>query len=392
MLHRFADTLLRPGISLASTNSSRLERWLGAAAVQKLSDDMRGWYGPPIAVHGVPGSVFATGDGDFVGHCDAGEFGSHLDRAQDLLRRMGRKLKWRVSRGMKVHHGRLYAGFASLDDLISEATNAGKRYTFNYQKAGGTGVVGVTNSLYRLGNQPVAGAAPGNAPGGTAFTDASTGGHLFLNPTGGDTLHIVGGNGTASVAGNSLLLYDLLFGCNKAMNSTATEAVTGVPTRYQNQTGGTADYIGGNFLAVHVGGTALAATAHNWTVCTYTDQGGAASTLPSLTGNSGAIVDRLDHPIQQWFAPLESGDVGIKALTQMQCSAAVATGVIWFMIGHPIAFIQFPVANFITTKDYIQTAFNLVRIFDDAFLTLLEVIKPATGATTYNVQFDAVAG
>jgi hypothetical protein len=196
----------------------------------------------------------------------------------------------------------------------------------------------------------------------------------------------------SSVVGNTLLLYDRLFQVDKTMNSTATEAVTGVPTRYQSGTATAADYIGGNFLFVEVGGTALAATAHNWTVCTYTDQASAASTLPSLTGNSAAIVRRLDHPTSQWFAPLESGDVGVKALTQMQCSAAVATGVINFVIGHPIAWMPCPVVNLVCVADGINTSFNLVRIFDDAALTFLEVTKPATTATNYTGQFESVAG
>ena len=152
------------------------------------------------------------------------------------------------------------------------------------------------------------------------------------------------------------------------------------------------DYIGGNFLFVEVGGTALAATAHNWTVCTYLDQANAASTMPSLTGNSSAIVRRLDHPVGQWFAPLATGDVGIKALTQMQCSAAVLTGVINFVIGHPIAFMPCPAANLVCVTDGINTAFNLARVFDNAALAFLEITKPATTATNYTGSFTLVHG
>ena len=54
------------------------------------------------------------------------------------------------------------------------------------------------------------------------------------------------------------------------MNSTATEAVTGVPTRYQSTTASAEDYIPEITSASsswrH---RALAATAHNWTTCTY---------------------------------------------------------------------------------------------------------------------------
>jgi hypothetical protein len=188
------------------------------------------------------------------------------------------------------------------------------------------------------------------------------------------------------------MLYDRLFQVNKTMASTATEAVTGVPTRYQSTTPGAQDSAEGNFLFVEVGLTALAATAHNWTVCTYTDQGGSASTLPSLTGNSGAIVNRLDHPTQQWFAPLESGDRGIRTLTQMQCSASVATGEINFVIGHAIAITGHPLAALVSVLDGINSAFNLVRIFDDAALALLDFNKVNTTATTFNGIFRTVAG
>lgn len=392
VIHRFRETLARPKVDLRPTHSDRLVRWLGAAAVEKISADMRGWYGPPIAVQGVPGAVFATGGGDFIGHCDAGQFGSFYDRAEDTLLRMRRKLAWQVARGARVRHGTLYAGFASLSDLIAEASSAGKRYEYQFSKVGPTGVANVTSSLWRVGNQPAAGGAPGAAPGGTAFVDSTTGGHLFTNPANPDTQHIVQGMGIATLTG-SLLLFDQIFGVVKTINSTATEAVTGVPTRYQNQTGGTADYIGGNFLHILVGGTPLAATAHNWTACLYTNQAGtAAQALPSVTGNSAAIVDRLDQPTNQWYCPLATGDVGMKALTQMQCSALVATGVIWFMMGHPIAWMPFPLANIVIPMDYVQTAFNLTRIFDDACLVLLDVNKPAATASTYNAQFSAVAG
>lgn len=374
-------------MSLRPTHSARLERWLGADKVNHVSQAMIGWYGSPIALGGVPGKVFVTRDGDFIGEVRAGWEASWFDYASDWNRRFCRAV--RVATSSK--RARLNVGFSSLSDLIAEAT-AGKRREFIFQKAGATGVVNVTNSLWGLGAMPPAGANASAAPGGNIPTNATTGAFAFVNPTGGDTQHFVSGFPLASVVANTLLLYDRLFQVNKTMNSTATEAVTGVPTRYQSTTAGAEDYIGNNFLFVEVGGTALAATAHNWTVCTYLDQANAASTLPSLTGNSAAIVRRLDHPAGQWFAPLENGDVGIKALTQMQASAAVATGVINFVIGHPIAFMPCPVAGMVCVADGINTAFNLTRIFDDAALAFLEMQKPSTGATTYAGSFTTVAG
>jgi len=359
---------------LNPADSSKVERWLGAQKIKHLQDCMKGWYGRPICLLDVPGSLWITADGDFVGHVNGGYFASALDVFESKLRNL-----WNAAG--RPQYGHANAGFASISDALSRASQGySQRRVFN--KVGPTGVVGVTSSLWRVGPEPPVGATPGAAPGGTAFSSSSTGALAFANPASG-TNHLVGANVSASVINNSLLLYDMIFGVAKTMASTATEAVTGVPTRYQSTTNTDANYIGDNFGFIQVGGTALAATAHNWTVCTYADQANAASTLPSLTGNASAIVDRLDHPVQQWFAPLESGDVGIKAWTQMQCSASVATGVIWFMIGHPLGFMSFPVINSVLPFDWLTNQDQAPQVFNDACLALLEPLKPATTATTY---------
>lgn len=368
------------------THAGQLERWLGRELVEGISERMRDWYGPPIAVGGVPGRVYAHAGGDFRGPILEGRFATALDHARGVGQRLLRAYR-RVARS-QLHSVNAIANF---DDVVA-ALAAGRRFDFFWQKAGSTGVVSGTNSLWGLGNQPAAGANASNAPGGDALTDANAAAPSFTNPSSG-TSHILNAWANATIAGNTLLLYDRLFQVNKTMASTANESVTGVPTRYQSSTGGAADSSEGNFLFVEVGGTALAATAHNWDNCTYTDQGGTtAVTLPTITGNSGAIVRRLDHPIGQWFAPLASGDTGVKALTNMHCSASVATGVINFVIGHPLIIIPCPVINTSCMVDGLNTAASLARMFDDAALALLEILKPATTATTYNVQVTAAHG
>ena len=371
---------------MLATHSGQLERWLGKDAVDNVSRHMRNWYGPPIAVGGVPGRVYAGGGGDFRGRILAGRGATALDHGEGGARRVASAAR-RTARNQATQ---LNAGFSSFSDLVAELSQ-GKRRDFRWNKVGATGVIQVTNSLWGLGPQPAAGANAAAAPGGEAPTDATTGAIPFTNPTGGDTQHIINGWANCEDLGNSLLVYDRIFQVNKTMNSTATEAVTGVPTRYQAGSGD--DYSAGNFLFVEVGGTALAATAHNWTVCTYTDQdGNAGATLPSLVGNSGAIVRRLDHPVGQFFAPLATGDHGVRALTQMQCSAAVATGVINFVIGHPLFMIPLPLANTSCMVDGLNTAASLVRVFDDAALALLELMKLSTSATTYTVGLTTCAG
>lgn len=341
---------------------------------------MRGWYGPPIHILDVPGSVRVTKDGDFIGPFERGIYYSALDAFEEHLRSIARGLS-------KPGPAMAYAGFASISDAISRASQGYcQNFNGNIQKTGPTGVVGVTSSLWDVGAAPVAGGAPGAAPGGTAFTSASTGAMKWDNPAAG-TMRLVGADLSASVINNSLLVYDRLFGVVKTMASTATQAVTGVPTRYQSTTTTSEEYAAGNFLAIEVGGTALAATAHNWTVCTYTDQdGNAGATLPTVTGNASAIVRRLDQPAQTWFCPLASGDSGIAALTQMQCSASVATGVIWFVIGHPLGFMSFPVINSMLPFDWLTNRKQAPYISNSACIALYELVKPATTATSYTGQ------
>lgn len=370
------------------TNSTRLERWLGKDKCEEISRNMKNWYGPPIALHGVPGTVYATADGCFVGEIRAGFEMHFMDHAEDLMKRLKRGARVASAR----NRAQLNAGFTSLGDLISEVTTGGKRQHIMFQKVGTASVVAATNSLWTVGAQPSAGANGSAAPGGRIPTNATAGAAVFSNPvTGGDTTHVISTVSSASVVANSLLMYDRIFDVAKTMNSTATEAVTGVPTRYQNTTLTAPDSIAGNFLFVECT-TVLPATAHNWTVCTYLDQANAASTLPSLVGNSANVVNRLDHPVGQWFAPLEAGDRGVKALTQMQCSALVATGTINFVIGHPLAWMVHPVANQITIIDGINTAFNLTRVFDNACLAFLQPIQASATATTFTGQITLASG
>lgn len=376
-----------------SVHSGRLERWLGADRIERMSKHMtegggRGqpWYGPPINLSDVPGSVWVTKDGDFIGDFDRGFFHSAADAFSEHLRRL-----WKAAgKPIYVQHQmspQFGVGFASISDALLRASSGfSQNPGGNIAKTGPTGVANVASTMWRVGPQPAAGSAGGAAPGGTVHTRTDTGAMLYANPASG-TMHLTGADMSCSVINNSVLLYDRIFSVAKTINSTATEAVTGVPTRYQSTTTTAADYIGGNFLMIEVGATALAATAHNWTVCTYTDDTNTATqTLPSVTGNASAIVDRLDQPVNTWFCPLATGDVGIKQLSQMQCSALVATGAVNFVIGHPIGFMAFPIINALLPFDWLTNRNQAPRVFDNACLSLLEMPKPATTATTYNGQ------
>lgn len=379
-----------------STHSQRLETWLGKDVVERISLSMKDWYGPPIAVQGVPGAVWAGKGGDFCGPATRGVNTSAWEFAQDLAAKEIKLKKARLRRqflryGKATKQGGM-AGFSSFSDLVSEATLNGKRREIMFNKVGTVGVLGFSNSLWLVGAQPDAGAAGSAAPGGRALTGATVGAQYGLDNVSTDTRHFVYAAPIAGVLGNTLLMYDRIFDVAKTMNSTATQSVTGVPTRYQSITATDDNYAGGNFLFIETG-TVLANTAHNWTVCRYRNQADTDTiTLPTITGTAANPANRLDMPINTWFCPLATGDTGVKDLDQMQCSGTVATGTINFVIGHPLAWMPCPIANMACIVDGLATSFNLVRVFDDAAIAWLEVCKPSVTATTYTGTATFVHG
>lgn len=364
---------------MRSTHSDRLENFLGPEKVREISDAMSGWYGPPIAVAGVPGSVFATGDGDFIGSCDIGVAATLIDLAVTARNRLRRAARIASS----GNRSQLNAGFASLSDLIMEATLGGKKQQ-----------IPVFRSATTTANTPhtyaVNGAAPA-APGGRACDRTTSGRIPHADAISGDNLYFVGADTLCSQIG-TLLLYDKLFDVAKNMNSTAAEAVTGVPTRYQNTTKGAPDWAGGNFISFEVG-TALAATAHAWTVCSYTDDSGAAANLPVVTGLAGAAVGTMGvSGTAAWYARLEIPHAGLLNITQLQLSTAVATGAVNVFMGHPIAFMPHKAANMVMRHNALTTGFNMTRIFDGACLNFIIPAQPTGGTFNTYTQLQLVSG
>jgi hypothetical protein len=370
------------------THSDRLERWLGKDQVERLSRSMEKFYWP-VPVHGVPGRVFAMPGGDFTGEIRAGQEMSAIDRAIDIEKRARRSRLF-----LAAMRRRQSGAFASLSALVTAGTTAGKRYDTQFNKAGvASNAIGNGIDLWTLGASPAAGAAGTAGPGGKVWTSADVGALPFVNPANANTSHFVTGYVTGSVAPNTLLLYDRLFSVAKAMNTAAIEQISGTPTRYQNTSNVATDYIGGSFVFPSVPTTVLPATAHNWVGgvtsspnqgCCYTNQAGVESGLPLIAGVSACVKNGVDLVAQSWFMPLAAGDVGVKKLNTLQCSVAVATGTIDFVLGHPIAFFPCLVANFVCIVDGLNTAFNLAFIFDNACLSFLEMPKPAVTATTYS--------
>jgi len=213
--------------------------------------------------------------------------------------------------------------------------------------------------------------------------NTTTGGLQQTDPSGGDTLHFTTAFAQGSAGPSTLLLYDRIFHASAINHNTAAaQTITGVPTRYATTTSK------GNFCFLEVT-TVLTATVFNITL-QYTDQdGNAAENAPSLAGIVSSAVTRIPHAPR--FIPLNSGDTGLRTVTQVTFSAAAASGVSNLVMGHPLAFLPCPIANSMVVLDGINSAFNLVEILTDACLALIEMKGVAT-ATTYNGQVIMVSG
>lgn len=366
------------------THSARLERWLGTAQIEALSASMRNWYGPPIAIAGVPGRVYAARGGDFVGPIKGGYFCSLTDFAQQRLRRI-----WRNA--TRLRHGVARAGFSSLSDLISEATTGGKSQRLNFTKAGAAGVVGRSNTLWNVGAWPVAGAAGGTTGTGAARTRTTQGALTQQNAAGGDQLHLTTLTAMGSVAGQMLLLYDRLWDMTHTMTVDPRSCdAANPPTRYQ-----TAALAPGNFFSGEV--TTVLPAATPTITLDYVDQDGNNVTGSALsTIASAAAVSTVPFTAPNWFYPLASTDQGLRSLQNsanaINLSAAMASGVVTWFIGHPLAFIPSFAANTPVIIDGINSAFNLMRVYDDACLAFMEIAKSATTATNWWGDIQLVSG
>lgn len=324
-----------------AVHAAKLERWLGPELVATLQHASKGRDLLPIQIAGIPGGGASTYDGDFIGPMIQG------------------------------------GGFASLSDLISEMSG-GKRQVLSFSKVGVTAIAGVANDLWTVGAVPAASPVAAALPAGESPTN-SLYGLGQTDSAGSDTLHFIGAVSTASVATNLLLLYDRFFQGNHTM-TVDPQSVTGVPTRYQDVTSK------GAFIGVFVT-TILPAATPTYTI-TYMDQdGNTAENAAAQTIVSAAIVRRFPFAATVgggWRIPLNAGDTGVRKITNLDLSAAMASGACDVFLGKPIAWIPQPIANVPYSVDGINSMMNLAEIVDGASLALMDICRGAVTATNYS--------
>jgi hypothetical protein len=363
------------------THSGKLDRWLGPGQTEHYSAMFKDWYGPPVALAGVPGAVYVTGGGEFVGPIRGGGFGNLLDWMREREARIIRN--WRLRSSCTLH------GFASLSDLISEATTGGKSQMLSYSKAPTTATTaGNANSCWAFGTLPPAGTTNATSGTGAKCTRTTTGALGQTNAAGGDTQHLTTWTGQATSV-SSLMLYDRLWHMTYNHASSTSTAIDSAnrPDRYQ-----TTGLAPGNFISGEIT-SALSATAHTLTVTYVDDAGNTAEAAAAYAAPVSAVAGRSPTVAGAWFVPLNAGDTGARYLTNIaQSTITSVTGTTNWWIGHPIAMMPFPVANVPFVLDGINSAFNLQRIYDDACLAFYTPSNASTATITYTGLIQTVSG
>ena len=376
-----------PSVISKPVPEQHLANVIGEEALRNLHVTSKG-FTIPVPVAGTP--FYAVG-GDII---------NEPQRMQDILgrrihefpnrREAARPVAW--DKGGRAIMPIAGGGFTSLSDLISEATTGGKTQIFNVTKgASGTKVVGRGWSYWRLGAFPVAGAAGGTTGTGVARVRTDTGALGQANAGAGDTLHVTTVTGVCNVGANLLIMYDRLWDMTHTMtvDPRSCDAVN-PPTRYQGST--TAP---GNFLSGEV--TTVLPAATPTITFNYVDESGnnsAGSALSTIA--SAAAVNSIPFTAPYWFYPLIAGDTGIRSLqnsaSAVDLSAAMASGVCTWFIGHPLMAIPSQTTNVPVVIDGINSAFNLTQVVDGACISFLESNVGATTTSTWNLTIQLVSG
>lgn len=365
----------------------QLARYLGEDVVQNIFRASMGTK-VPIPIGGVP--YFAV-DGAIIAPPRDIRRGSCLQELSYSAEEAIKPLFWH--RGRPIMPMRGGTGFASLSDLISEATAGGKRQDLTFTKVGPTKTVGRGAELFFRGNFPVPtteGTGEGGATGtGRILGRTSTGAMTQTDPAGADTLHIVSAVANGNFGTNLLLVYDRLWDMNHVLTVDPRSCdAANVPTRYQDTTAA------GSFISGDV--SVVLPAASNTATFDYVDENGGASTTPAVALLTGAVVGTIVLTTPNWFVPLAAGDMGVRALSNsanaVNLSAAYASGEVCWFLGHPLMYIPIPVANLPVIIDGINSAFNLAKVLVNACLALLELPTGTTNATTYWGSLTLVSG
>lgn len=278
-------------------------------------------------------------------------------------------------------------GFTSLDDLINEMTNNGKRWRADFNKtiANGAYTAGAWYDLSLLSGSPVANTYTGTALNAQVPTDTTGWGIYHGGNVSTDTKHLlkaVAIGNTATVSPGTLLLVDMLLYYPGIVSTSATlqTLVNGSSlTRYTNGNGNRAYMV---HTVASGANTPTVAMSYTRQTTGGTDTGRALGATTAFNASVG--IGRFPHSgvaanNRGPFLPLQSGDTGIKSIESVTITTPHATsGTMAAVICQPLAEIPLTTANVPVIMDFLSAVPSLPQIVDGACLNLL--YQPAGAA------------
>ncbi|MDX2073022.1 MAG: hypothetical protein SFX19_01500 [Alphaproteobacteria bacterium] len=265
------------------------------------------------------------------------------------------------------------AAFNDLSDLINRMTGGNSGNPENIflcidnridSAAATATVVGKWSSLWRYNkSRGGSGAVPTSA---AAPDNATRGGLMQADPSGGQEKWLLGQGCFASIAG-AVMLYDrLLHNGGLVGTSVAAQTVGGTLTR---NTGGE-----GNQIWVEIY-TAIGTTATTITA-SYTNQAGVSgrTTKPIAIGGTGNREGERMLPL-----PLQDGDTGVQAVASVTLAGSTVTsGNFGVTVLKPLGIGMLPSSGIGFWRDYVAGLPGLPKIDTDACLALAMLCNATT--------------
>lgn len=292
---------------------------------------------------------------------------------------------------------KMWAGFASYDDLISEMT-AGKKWTAVFAKGHTSAPVANTwVDLWTVSGLPTGGSFGGTARTAKQFDDTSTGALIHGGNVTPDTKHLISEQVVSSGGTPTMWLCDRVLSYESCAFTAATnQLMTNTLTAQRYVSAGQS-----GLQCTVVADTATGATAANMTRLAYTDQGGTTGQLmptavtKTITASSAApstvLGARCVVPlgVSPWIE-LAAGDTGMRAVEDFTTSAA-NTGTMAFVMLKPLALMPTFAAGIPATMDLVAQVASLERVYDGACLSFMAFF-PAATASTFTGRVDVAWG
>lgn len=269
------------------------------------------------------------------------------------------------------------AAITSQDDIV-KAIFSGKLQRIHFEKTTSTSGANFGVSLWTANGQPTSGSygASGNANG--RVCNQSTSGSLqFVTSSAGKNLYLASTIMTSITALNSLghfAMFDRISDC-LIPHSASSGSISGLDaTSRLGSTSGP-----GDGAQIFIESQTALSTALNTFQIEYTNQNGVSGRLTPIFPLGGGTRTINQIFTSQFFAPLQTGDTGVRSIQGITRISGSQTGNIAIALVRPLVEITTAVAANPSWRDFIQDIRFLPPISNDACL-MFAFASPASAA------------